>query len=82
MTTNRKLKPDVVLRFISREVWEGYCAHGSPSLAFGVRGPGWYWALVDAHGVTSDEYWWGPEATEDMARYIASQDGLRIVEEV
>jgi hypothetical protein len=81
MTMRPKNKLEVVLRYVSRETFKRSNYKDGPCLAGAVRGSGWYWALVvDADGKTDDEWWFGPEATEEMARYAAEQeDGFRVV---
>jgi hypothetical protein len=69
-----KEKIPVVLRYVSRKTWKRSDYADGPILAGGVRGPGWYWALIDEHGKTDDEWWFGPEPTEEMARYVAEQE--------
>jgi hypothetical protein len=70
----------VVLRYVSRKEFERSDYKDGPSFAGGVKGGGWYWALVDADGRTDDDWWFGPEATKKMARFVAGQDGFAVVD--
>lgn len=76
-TTQMKKTVDrvtVVLRYVSQKEFERSNYKDGPRLAGGVNGRGWYWALVDADGKTDDEWWFGPEATAEMARFAAEQE--------
>jgi hypothetical protein len=75
---SQKIK--VALRYVSPRKFRHSERLGVPSIAGGVRGPGWYWALIDADGKTDDDWWFGPESTKDMARYVAErEDGYEVI---
>jgi hypothetical protein len=71
----------VCLKYVSSELWNRSDGKDGPNLPGGVRdhGPGWYWALVDRHGKTDDEWWFGPEPTRELARFVAKQAGYSVI---
>ena len=81
MTKRTTNKVTVALKYVSRKDFVRSDYKDGPRLAGGVNGRGWYWALVDATGKTDDEWWFGPEATKEMARWAAEQeDGYTVLD--
>jgi hypothetical protein len=75
-------KIKVALRHVGQSEFKRSERLGVPSIAGGVNwgGPGWYWACIDDDGKTDDDWWFGPESTEKMARYVAEEiDGYEVV---
>jgi hypothetical protein len=77
--SDRKVR--VALKYVSQALIKASDYKDGPSLTNGpdMKGAGWYWALIKDDGTTDDEWWFGPESTKEMARFVAEQDGYKVV---